>query len=65
MERKFSLAKRKFGLGLLLTEREDTTSASIDLSIIAMNIDRLAAMLLRFIQLFLNFTLSYGQLECI
>ena len=45
VERKFSLAKCKFGLGLLLTKREDTTRASIVLSIIAMNIDRLAAML--------------------
>ena len=64
VERKFSLAKRKFGLGLLLTKREDTTRASIVLSIIAMNIDRLAAMLLRFIQFVLNSTLSYGQFEC-
>ena len=63
VERKFSLAKRKFGLGLLLTKREDTTRASIVLSIIAMNIDRLAAMLLRFIQFLLNFELSYGPLE--
>ena len=62
VERKFSLAKRKFGLGLLLTKREDTTRASIVLSIIAMNIDRLAAMLLRFILFLLNFTLSYGLL---
>ena len=64
VERKFSLAKRKFGLGLLLTKREDTTRASIVLSVIAMNIDRLAAMLLRFIQFVLNSTLSYGQFEC-
>ncbi len=64
VERKFSLAKRKFGLGLLLTKREDTTRASIVLSIIAMNIDRLAAMLLRFIQFVLNSMLSYGQFEC-
>lgn len=63
VERKFSLAKRKFGLGLLLTKREDTTRASIVLSIIAMNIDRLVAMLLRFIQFLLNFGLSYGRLE--
>ncbi|MCQ2469356.1 MAG: transposase [Ruminococcus sp.] len=62
VERKFSLAKRKFGLGLLLTKREDTTKSSIVLSIIAMNIDRLAAMLLRFIRFLLNFTLSYGRL---
>ncbi|MBO4523293.1 MAG: hypothetical protein J5723_01295, partial [Ruminococcus sp.] len=46
---------RKFGLGLLLTKREDTTKASIALSVIAMNIDRLAAMLLRL----LKFTLSF------
>ena len=64
VERKFSLAKRKFGLGLLLTKREDTTRASIVLSIIAMNIDRLAAMLLRFIQFLLNFGFSYGRFEC-
>ena len=64
VERKFSLAKRKFGLGLLLTKREDTTRASIVLSIIAMNIDRLAAMLLRFIQFVLNSMLLYGQFEC-
>lgn len=31
VERKFSLAKRKFGLGLLLTKREDTTRASASL----------------------------------
>ena len=62
VERKFSLAKRKFGLGLLLTKREDTTRASIVLSIIAMNIDRLAAMLLHFIQFVLNYRLSYGLL---
>ena len=47
VERKISLAKRKFGLGLLLTKREDTTRSSIALSVMAMNIDRLAAMLLR------------------
>ena len=62
VERKFSLAKRKFGLGLLLTKREDTTRASIVLSIIAMNIDRLAAMLLHFIQFVLNYRLSYDLL---
>ena len=63
VERKFSLAKRKFGLGLLLTKREDTTRASIVLSIIAMNIDRLAAMLLHFIHFVLNYRLSYCLLD--
>ena len=62
VERKFSLAKRKFGLGLLLTKREDTTKSSIVLSFIAMNIDLLAAMLFRFIQFLVNFTLSYDRL---
>jgi hypothetical protein len=61
VERKFSLAKRKFGLGLLLTKREDTTKASIVLSIIAMNIDRLAAMLLRFLRFVLHSFLPYLQ----
>ncbi len=61
VDRKISLAKRKFGLGLLLTKREDTTKASIVLSIIAMNIDRLAAMLLRFLRFVLNFCLPYLQ----
>ncbi|MBR6622883.1 MAG: hypothetical protein IKK91_03145, partial [Ruminococcus sp.] len=54
-ERKFSLAKRRFGLGLLLTKREDTTKASIVLSIIAMNIDRLVALLLRLFKFVLSF----------
>ena len=55
VERKFSLSKRKFGLGLLLTKREDTTKASIVLSIISMNIDRLAAMHLRLLRFILSF----------
>ena len=63
VERKFSLAKRKFGLGLLLTKREVTTKASIVLSIIAMNIDRLAAMLLRIFQFLLDFRISYALTE--
>ena len=54
VERRFSIAKRKFGLGLLLTKREDTTRASIVLSVIAMNISRLAAMFLRFFILLIN-----------
>ena len=49
VERRFSLAKRKFGLDLLVTKRENTTKASIVLSVIAMNLDRLAAALLRFV----------------
>ncbi|WP_028516956.1 IS5 family transposase [Ruminococcus flavefaciens] len=57
VERKFSLAKRKFGLGLLLTKREDTTKELIVLSIIAMNIDRLAALFLRLLKFILSFVI--------
>lgn len=53
VERKFSLAKRKFGLGLLYTKLKNTTEASIILSVIAMNIERLAAMFVRLIRVLL------------
>ena len=49
VERRFSLAKRKFGLGLLNTKLKNTTEASILLSVIAMNIDRLKSMFVRLI----------------
>lgn len=62
VERKFSLAKRKFGLGLLYTKLKNTTETSILLSVIAMNVDRLAAMFLRplWILLFWNPDLEFG-----
>ena len=63
MERKLSLSKRKFGLDLMLTKREENTKASIVLSIIAMKIDRLAAMLLRFFQIMLYFGISHNLTE--
>ena len=43
IERGFSLAKRCYGLGLICTKLDTTTRSSIALSIIAMNVDRLAA----------------------
>ena len=49
VERKFSLAKRKFGLGLIRTKLEDTTKSSILLAIIAMNVDRLSHLFIRWI----------------
>lgn len=63
IERKFSLAKRKFGLGLLYTKLKNTTEASILLSVIAMNIDRLTSMFLRplWILLFRNPDLKFGD----
>ena len=42
VERSFSLCKRSYGLGLVRTKLETTTRGAITLSIIAMNIDRLA-----------------------
>ena len=42
VERAFSLSKRSFGMGLIRTRPEETTQSSIALSIIAMNIDKLA-----------------------
>ncbi|MBQ9168014.1 MAG: IS5 family transposase [Oscillospiraceae bacterium] len=42
VERSFSLAKRCFGLGLIRTKLETTTRSSISMSIIAMNVARLA-----------------------
>jgi len=41
VERAFALAKHKYGLGLLVTKLDSTTRSSINLSIIAMNVDRL------------------------
>ena len=44
VERGFSLAKRCYGLGLIRTKLDTTTRSSIALSIIAMNVDRIAAL---------------------
>ena len=43
VERRFSLAKRCYGLGLIRTKLDTTTRSSIALSIVAMNVDRLTA----------------------
>ena len=43
IERSFSLAKRCYGLGLIRTKLDTTTRSSIALSIIAMNVGKLAA----------------------
>lgn len=49
VERRFSLAKRCFGLGLITTKLDETTRGSIVLSIIAMNLDRLMSLFTVFI----------------
>lgn len=47
VERSFALAKHSYGLGRIVTKLEETTRGSISLSVIAMNIDRIVAVLLR------------------
>ena len=47
MERAFALAKQKYGLGLITSRLDKTTRCSIELSVIAMNVDRLCRSLLR------------------
>ncbi|MBD5449089.1 MAG: hypothetical protein HDR28_02800 [Lachnospiraceae bacterium] len=50
IERAFSLAKRCYGLGKIMIKLDTTTRGSISLSILAMNVDRLASLsLLRFL----------------
>lgn len=51
VERGFSLAKRCYGMGLIRTELDTTTRASIALSVIAMNINHLAECFLRCIMI--------------
>lgn len=52
IERRFSLAKRCYGLGLIRTKLNTTTRSSIWLSVIAMNVSSLtSAILCRFLEL--------------
>ena len=48
IERGFSLAKRCYGLGLIRMKLDTTTRSSIVLSIIAMNVDHLVRLFLRY-----------------
>lgn len=47
VERAFALAKHSYGLGKIMTKLDLTTRSSIMLSVIAMNISRIAVVLLR------------------
>ena len=49
VERRFSLAKRKCGLGLIMTKLEDTIGHSIAMSIVVLNLRKLGTLLLRFL----------------
>ena len=46
VERAFSLAKRCYGMGKIVTKLENTTKSSIALSILEMNIEQIASVLL-------------------
>ena len=47
VERRFSLAKRKCGMGLIMTKLEDTIGHSIAMSIVVLNLRKLGTLLLR------------------
>jgi transposase, IS5 family len=49
VEHKFSLAKRKYGPGLIMTRLEDTIGHSIAMSIVVLNPRKPGAILLRFL----------------
>lgn len=59
IERALSLAKRKYGLGLLTTKLDVTTRSSIALSIIAMNVSRLTVV--SFVQICISVFSRYKQ----
>jgi len=47
VERRFSLAKRKRGLGLIMTKLEDTISPSIAMSVVVLNLRKIQHALLQ------------------
>lgn len=55
VERGFSLAKRSYGLGLIRTKLDGTTRSSIALSILVMNLNLMARILLHFFVKLINF----------
>ena len=61
VERGFSLAKRSYGLGLIRTKLDDTTRSSIALSILVMNLNLMARILLRFFVKMVN--LMFGGIK--
>lgn len=63
VERAFSLAKRRYGLGLITAKLDITTRSSIALSIIAMNVNRLTVVSCAqiWISTFLENILKYKQ----
>lgn len=54
VERRFSLAKRKCGLGLIMTKLEGTISHSIAMSVLVLNLRKIQRALLRLLFIWLN-----------
>ncbi len=59
VERAFSLAKRRYGLGLITTKLDTTTRSSIALSIIAMNVNHLTVV--SYAQILISVFSRYNQ----
>ena len=62
VERAFSLAKRRYGLGLITAKLDTTTRSSIALSIIAMNVNRLTVV--SFVQILVSLFSRYKLVHC-
>lgn len=62
VERAFSLAKRRYGLGLITAKLDTTTRSSIALSIIAMNVNRLTVV--SFAQILVSLFSGYKLVHC-
>ena len=62
VERAFSLAKRRYGLGLITAKLDTTTRSSIALSIIAMNVNRLTVV--SFAQILVSLFSRYKLVHC-
>ena len=62
VERAFSLAKRRYGLGLITAKLDTTTRSSIALSIIAMNVNRLTVV--SFAQILVSLFSRYKLMHC-
>ena len=61
MERRFSWAKRKCGMGLIMTKRENTNGHRIAISIVVLNLRKLGTLSLRFLY-FLRFQIRFAEI---
>lgn len=62
VERKFSLAKRKCGMGLITARLRETTAHVIAMSILVLNLRRIHSAILRLLQIFMAFEIPQKKL---